>query len=92
MYTFSQFETALKRHDWTADMSDDPDVSRRGRAEEGEIRDMARELVKKNPKKVEKLYNKYGKDGWGDEWNHVPASNWIASEILKVAKSIMSEE
>jgi hypothetical protein len=66
--TFAEFEQALKAHDWTYEYSDDGSVWAGGQAQADQIREMARQLVMVDPKKVETLYNRYGKAGWGKNW------------------------
>ena len=93
--TFSDFERALKNHDWMYEMADDHSVWANGKAEADIIENMARELVKIDPRRVEELYNKYGKEGVGRmPWRHVSAQRWmeggrIANELVKIAKELM---
>ena len=70
-FTFSELEEALKYHDWTYAMSDDHSVWSSGLQEEKELDKMIQELVKVDPHRVEQLYNKYGRIGWGTEWRNV---------------------
>ena len=75
--TFAEFEDALKRHDWTYAYSDDFRYWNSGERSMNAIAQMAKELANLDPKRVELLYNQYGKAAFGDEWTHVPARTWL---------------
>ena len=75
--SFSEFETMLRRHDWTYAMSDDHRYWVSGEAAMKKINQMARELVKIDPQRTAALYNKYGREGWGREWKDVGPDTWI---------------
>lgn len=76
-YSFSDFERALKSHDWTYSNSDDHSYWLRGEQQRKELEQMARELVEVDPARVESLYNKYGRLGWGRGWKDVSADIWL---------------
>jgi hypothetical protein len=75
--TFSQFEQALKQHDWTYNYSDDGRVWRRGEAQAKDIESMAKELVLVDADRTVDLYNKYGREGWSGDWTDVTADKWM---------------